>query len=88
MTTQWISPSDNTKACSKCRERKPAGEFASKPSLRTGLDSWCRECRRVASREWRPKSCGQLTRLRVYRSGRWGVCSPGGVHRQVLRWNI
>lgn len=35
------------KTCTKCGETKPLDEF-----YREGKDSWCKECKRIASRAW------------------------------------
>jgi hypothetical protein len=47
---------DDRKWCAKCDRRFHVREFASKPYLSSGLDSWCRGCRRAATREWRAKN--------------------------------
>ena len=41
------------KRCSRCRRSLPVSEFRANDKLRSGLDSWCLDCRREASREWR-----------------------------------
>ncbi len=41
-----------TKKCSKCGEEKSHDCFAKQPkNIKTGLDSWCKECRRISNSE-------------------------------------
>jgi hypothetical protein len=51
---QWIRP-DGTKSCSKCERVLPVDSFRENPKLRSGLDSWCRECHAEANRRSRAK---------------------------------
>ena len=46
-------PTPDFKHCSKCGQYLPAASFAPKANLRSGLNSWCRECHRAATRRWR-----------------------------------
>jgi hypothetical protein len=36
-------------ACTKCKQFKPTTELRPRPSVRRGVDSWCRECERAKS---------------------------------------
>lgn len=40
------------KRCSKCGETKPLEDFYRKARMTDGRDSWCKECKRTAQREW------------------------------------
>jgi hypothetical protein len=51
---QWVRP-DGTKSCSKCERVLPVDAFRANPKLRSGFDSWCRECQAVANRRWRTR---------------------------------
>lgn len=42
-----ISPSDDAKRCSKCRELKPRAEFNQLRKASDGLQSYCRECNKA-----------------------------------------
>jgi hypothetical protein len=55
MSSQWVNPVDGTKLCAKCRERLPLSDFRANARVRSGLDSWCIPCHRVATRESRAK---------------------------------
>ena len=44
---------DDTKLCTRCRERLPLGRFTPKPGRPSGYDSWCRACRADYNRTWR-----------------------------------
>ena len=56
MTTQWVH--DGLKHCSRCGKRLPVEQFARKPQLSSGYDSWCPPCRAENLREWRAKRRG------------------------------
>jgi 5-methylcytosine-specific restriction endonuclease McrA len=61
----------NTKRCTKCNEIKPIAEFYRSSQNSDGLESWCKECRRQASRE-RYRSTKEAVRghrMSVYRDG-------------------
>jgi hypothetical protein len=55
MTTQR-DIADDRKRCSKCREWHPFSLFAPKAHLSSGLDSWCRPCKREVNRAWRDRN--------------------------------
>ena len=40
------------KTCTKCGERKPVSEFRKHSKTKSGLDSWCKACHRVAGRAY------------------------------------
>ncbi len=44
---------DPHKFCSRCGKCLPFAAFPRNPRLKSGKGSWCRECRRAATREWR-----------------------------------
>lgn len=56
------------KSCSKCGEEKSLEEFYRAKSASDGRQSWCKDCHRVQSREWkqdnpeRYKKCEKLRR--------------------------
>lgn len=54
MTTQTIYP-DNTKDCSKCKQRKPVSDFTPDKRSSTGFRASCRECTRVAAKQQHAK---------------------------------
>jgi hypothetical protein len=64
MTSQQDITLDGHKRCSKCREWHPLSNFASKPHLSSGLDSWCRDCKRAANRAWRDRNRHAYNRQR------------------------
>lgn len=41
------------KKCTKCGECKPVSEFSKDPKGKYGLHSWCKECKRDYSKEYR-----------------------------------
>ncbi len=43
------------KGCTRCRRMLPLDQFARKPSLSSGRDSWCRGCRAENLRQWRAR---------------------------------
>jgi hypothetical protein len=47
------------KRCANCRRWLNKREFRANPKLRGGLDSWCRECHRAATRDWRRRRAQQ-----------------------------
>ena len=53
MTSQWVNPWTLEKRCSRCYRSLPVSAFRANEKLRSGLDSWCLDCRREASRLWR-----------------------------------
>jgi hypothetical protein len=55
MTTQK-DIRDDRKRRSRCRQWHPFDAFAPKPHLRSGFDSWCRDCKRAANRAWRDRN--------------------------------
>ncbi len=46
---------NGAKRCTRCSQTLPVEQFAKKPQLSSGLDSWCRECRNENLRDWRAK---------------------------------
>jgi len=42
-----------TKKCTKCGETKSTVEFSPHKRTRDGLDSWCRNCKNVATKKYR-----------------------------------
>jgi hypothetical protein len=55
-----------SKACSKCGETKLAAEFYLAPSMRSGLNSHCKACRRAATgRYFRENKEACLEKLRL-----------------------
>ena len=49
------------KRCTKCREEKAEGEFYVRKN--GWIDSYCRECRKVASWEWRHRNSGRTKEI-------------------------
>lgn len=39
-----------TKVCTNCKEEKSSDSFRKRPSLKTGLHSWCRLCENIENR--------------------------------------
>jgi hypothetical protein len=71
MTSQQEVTLEGTKKCSKCRQWHAFSNFAAKPHLSSGLDSWCRECKRASNREWRDRNRDRYnTQRRVERAAR------------------
>jgi hypothetical protein len=48
MTTQWVL--NGEEGMQPLPTRKPVSDFRENPRLSSGLDSWCRACRRQATR--------------------------------------
>ena len=44
------------KLCVRCGRSKTLEQFTPNPRLRSGLNSWCRECCREANRRWRAEN--------------------------------
>lgn len=44
--------------CTHCERWLPLERFAPNPRLRSGLNSWCRECQVGATRRWREANPG------------------------------
>jgi hypothetical protein len=42
--------------CTNCDQWKPLDAFSPNRHLRTGLQSWCRECQCKATRDWRSRN--------------------------------
>jgi hypothetical protein len=42
--------------CTRCHRWKPLEAFHPNPRLRTGLQSWCKECQLEATRQWRAEN--------------------------------
>jgi hypothetical protein len=55
------------KTCRKCGEEKQAAEFPANRRLRDGLDSWCRECHREATRRWRRENPDKVEAANIVR---------------------
>jgi hypothetical protein len=53
--------------CTNCKVWLPLDRFRAIAQVRDGLDSWCRACHAVATREWRQKN---LEHVRAYRAAR------------------
>lgn len=45
-----------SKLCARCKQHRPAVAFRANTKLRSGLDSWCRDCHVQALREWRARN--------------------------------
>lgn len=77
-----------TKRCTKCGETKPRTEFYRSNQALDGLESWCKECRRQASRErYRPiKETVRQRRLSTYRDG-LKRCSECGEWKPVAEYH-
>jgi 5-methylcytosine-specific restriction endonuclease McrA len=41
------------KRCTKCKRYLPFGEFRQNMRLKSGWDSWCRDCHSASNRRWR-----------------------------------
>lgn len=48
----WNAP-PTEKRCVHCDEWKRLDHFRLNPRMRTGLNSWCKECQLERTREWR-----------------------------------
>ena len=55
------------KWCTAGRHWLPLEAFAPKAELRSGLDSWCRVCRRERVRQWRAKNLDYLAEYNARR---------------------
>ena len=44
-----------TKVCTHCFEEKSVFAFQHNKEMKDGLDSWCRECKMIASHIWRAR---------------------------------
>jgi hypothetical protein len=44
---------DPHKRCSRCGKWLPFAAFPRNPRLKSGFDSWCRECKAEAAKRWR-----------------------------------
>jgi hypothetical protein len=55
VTSQWVNSYTLEKLCARCQRSLPLSSFRSNAKLSSGLDSWCRECRNEAAREWRER---------------------------------
>jgi hypothetical protein len=53
--------------CANCKVWLPLDRFMANPQSGDGLDSWCRACHAVATRDWRQKN---LEHVRAYRAAR------------------
>lgn len=58
------------KACSKCKEVKPASAFVKVPTAATGLASWCMKCKNAAAKSvknaWKKKP-ESIAKMSAYR---------------------
>jgi hypothetical protein len=50
-----LTITEGRKLCTHCREWLLLADFPPNPQISTGLSSWCRECHRKATREWRKR---------------------------------
>jgi len=55
---------ENGKVCSRCGQRKAAGEFRRNRRNRDGLSSWCAACHNEATRRWREENRDRLNEAR------------------------
>jgi hypothetical protein len=64
------------KECARCGWFKAAEDFRPNPHLRSGLNSWCRECCREANRRWRAENREAYNLARRVKPSRLvcGVC--------------
>jgi hypothetical protein len=46
-------PLPTGKRCTKCGDDQPFDEYPPNKKTKDGLSSWCRDCHREASRQWR-----------------------------------
>jgi hypothetical protein len=71
--------------CARCGETKPAACFRLDPRMRRGLDSWCKDCHREASRASSERY--NLKRRQVYESRQCETCSEQYTpHRKDQRY--
>lgn len=61
------------KACSKCGETKPLGDFHRQKSGQMGRHSWCRECFNTNARETRKRDYSADQKRRWLLSTRYGL---------------
>lgn len=67
-----------SKVCRRCNEEKAASDFRSSSRMKSGLESYCRECAIAKSAEWRalnPERRKELEAARTRRTTeeRWAV---------------
>lgn len=48
----WNAP-PTEKRCVHCEQWQPLEAFRPNPRMRSGLNSWCKECQKERNREWR-----------------------------------
>lgn len=66
------------KTCRHCWQTKPAGDFGRKPTMRDGLQSWCKDCTNDRGREIRRGRGERPAHRRVRVRPGWIRCSDCG----------
>ena len=58
--TQQLTLIPTVKTCTRCHETKPVNQFNKRNRAKDGVESACKECRRVAYRAWREANREQI----------------------------
>ena len=59
-----MSPTPKKKICSRCKKIKPVNNFHANSRIKSGLNSWCKNCRREYQ-----QSCGKRPDLQQHKLG-------------------
>ncbi len=76
------------KQCIKCKKIKPTEGFYPNRSVKSGLQSWCKECHKLRTREWRKLKFKKLgiTQTDFNRQKRFGV-TPSQYKAMIITQN-
>ena len=62
--SSWQERLNTEKRCSNCSQFLPLDAFVANRGAWKGLSSWCRECHRQATRDWRARNRDELNARR------------------------
>jgi hypothetical protein len=61
---QKMIPAKTHKRCARCREWLPFSAFRPNKKLKSGLNSWCKNCGLQATQAWRERNRDQINAAR------------------------
>lgn len=68
--------------CGRCQARKPDTDFGKSKSRKGGFDHYCKECRRLASKEWKARNKDKA--LAAWRE--WAKENKGSRAEYMRQW--
>lgn len=73
-----------TKQCTVCHKEKPLSDFPPNNNTKTKVDSWCRECHRIKSKERYRKQADK----RIQQIQKWQAANPDKIKKYKKKYSV